>query len=215
MKILLALLASCLSLSAAFPVFIGNSQNYITNAGNNTWYFVITNRIVATYQGDLSIGVNAQQFLADVNILGPLTNTAGGIFGNAGGTFSFVSASGYGKPIYNVSGTGGANTNFTIQATQSLVQVNGGLTNISLTIMGGEAGRAWEGCFVATNFTASDRTLAFSAVSNSWQSVTHFDGVATNGQTLTITNLTAVSVWWRIIGSNVLYAAKHITNPSN
>jgi hypothetical protein len=126
-----------------------------------------------------------------------------------------ITATGFGKLPNTVSGLGGANTNFTLLATQSLVYINGGLTNVSVILMGGESGRVWEGSFTATNWTANDRTLAFNAISNQWRSVTHFDGVATNGETLTITNNTAIVVWWRLNGSNVLYAAKHVTLPGN
>lgn len=269
MKTLLALLASCLSLSAAFPVFFGNQNNYISNdvtvgiwhvfiegervAVFNTNGITLTNNngilIAKTNNSTTSIiqvdvrGVQVYRFTVSSNVFTIVdainndavlqydlskrilniansavsirtdtlisTNLGSAIFNQD------VTSAGYAKSIQTVSGTGGANTNFTIQSTQAMVFANGGLTNISLTIMGGETTRAWEGSFVATNFTASDRTMAFSAVSNSWQSVTHFDGVSTNGQTLTITNGTGVAVWWRIIGSNVLYAAKHITNPSN
>lgn len=125
-----------------------------------------------------------------------------------------TTVSGWSKTIQTVSGTGGANTNFTIQSQQGMVFFDLGTTNASLTIMGGETTRAWEGAFVGTNRTATDRTLAFSAVSNSWRSVTHYDGVSTNGETLTCTNNTAIAGWWRIVGSNVLVALKHVSLPA-
>lgn len=269
MKILAALLASCLSLSAAFPVFFGNQNNYISNeVASGTWKIVVnsevigyfdTNGITITNNNGITFaktnnstvamityqvsGVTVYDFLLSSNAftirdavngdpviqydlskrLMTVANTAVQYRSdtltatNFGSTVFHqdVTAAGWAKKIQTISGTGGANTNFTIQSTQAMVFINGGLTNVSVTIMGGETGRAWEGSFVCTNLTGTDRTLAFSAVSNNWRSVTHFDGVATNGETLTITNGTAVSVWWRIVGSNILYAAKHVSNPAN
>lgn len=268
MKTLLALLASCLSLSAAFPVFFGNQNNYISNDVTvGIWHVFIegervavfnTNGITLTNNNGILIAKtnNSTTSIIQVDVRGVqvyrltvssnvftivdainndavlqydlskrilnIANSAVSIrtdslistnFGSAIFHQDITSA-GYAKTIQTITGTGGANTNFTLQSTQAMVFIDVGKTNASLIIMGGETTRAWEGALVGTNRTGTDRTFAFNALSNSWQSVTHYDGVSTNGETLTVTNNTGVAIWWRLVGSNVLYAAKHITLPA-
>ncbi len=270
MRYIVALLVSCLSLSAAFPVFFGNPNNYISNDVTvGVWHLVIegervgvfnTNGITLTNNNGFLIsktngatlsvlqinvsGTQVYRITTSSNVLSiidainsdtvfqydlskrimTLANSAISVRTDTFASTNFgssvfhqdVSSAGFGKFANTVSGVGGANTNFTLLATQSLVYLDGGTTNVNIVaLMGGEASRAWEGSFEATNWTATSRTLSFSSVSNSWRSVTHYDGVSTNAEPLTITNLSSVVVWWRVLGSNVLYAAKHVTLPGN
>lgn len=213
MKKLLTLALLSTSLSAfglGFPVFIGNQNNYITNRGDNTWAFVITNKIVCIWQGNLNIGAVAEQFLADVTILGPLTNTASGIFANAG-----IYSQAYANTITTVSGVGGANTNFTFQASDAETHVDAGTTNVNIVaIMGGTNSFSFQKHIVFTNRTATSRTISFSSTSNSWVALQEYDGI-TNAGPITVTNGQAVYMWLKVRGSNVAYAYKPARNPAN
>lgn len=68
-----------------------------------------------------------------------------------------------------VSGTGGANTNFTLLASIGKAFING-FTNVSIrAIMGGVAGYTHTFSITITNGSGSNRTLEFSPVTNAWK----------------------------------------------
>lgn len=114
-----------------------------------------------------------------------------------------------------VLGVGGANTNFTFQASDTETHVDAGTTNVNIVaIMGGTSSISWTKHVVFTNRTATSRTISFSSTTNSWVAAQEYDGV-TNAGPITVTNFQAVYMWLKVRGSNVLYAYKNARNPAN
>jgi len=98
-----------------------------------------------------------------------------------------------------VTGTGGANTNFTLLATQPEVSING-FTNVSIrAVMGYDASLVDYWTVVITNGSGSSRTLEFSAVTNNWR----FNGVYGTNAPNTLTNATRLELSGRQHGTNV------------
>lgn len=267
MKILAALLASCLSLAAAsFPVFIGDPIDYLTNRGDAI-ILVSSNRIVAiigrdhrdvlftnnssevvlkldngsaaTQLGFYRNGGEAIRFSVDTTgkfklidstnslisfleydtatelLRLPLVQGGGTVLAFDGSKNIFATNLPYNvsTPI-QVSGVGGANTNFTFQASDAVTYVDAGTSNVNIVaIMGGSTSLVWEKSIIFTNRTATSRTISFSAVTNNFIALQEYDGV-TNAGPITVTNSQAVYMWATVRGSNVAYAFKPARNPS-
>lgn len=114
-----------------------------------------------------------------------------------------------------VLGVGGANTNFTFQASDKETHVDAGTTNVNIVaIMGGTSTLSWEKHIVFTNRTATSRSISFSPVTNNWIALQEYDGV-TNAGPIIVTNNQAVYMWLKVRGSNVAYAYKPARNPAN
>lgn len=267
MRILAALFASCLSLSAAsFPIFIGDSIDYFTNSGS--WIILVSSNRVVGYIGrdhrDLLLTNNSTVVVLKLDNGSAATqlgfNRNGGeairLAVDTTGKFKMLDATnalvsfleydtatqilrlprvaGGGTVLaldgsknvfatnlpYNVStpiqvtGVGGANTNFTFQASDATTYVDAGTTNVNIVaIMGGDTSLSWEKSIIFTNLTATSRAISFSAVSNNWVALQEYDGV-TNAGPITVTNSQAVWMWCKVRGSNVAYAFKAARNPS-
>jgi hypothetical protein len=108
-----------------------------------------------------------------------------------------------------ISGVGGANTNFTLLATQPEVYING-FTNVSIRgVMGyNDSTVAYWTC-VITNGSGSDRTLEFSAVTNRYR----FAGTYGTNAPATITNNTTLEISGRQVGTNVFVAYGYFAWP--
>lgn len=108
-----------------------------------------------------------------------------------------------------VTGTGGANTNFTLQAIEPEVSING-FTNVSIrAVMQTDPSFAAYLNVTITNLSGSDRTLEFSAVTNRWR----FSGVYGTNAPSTITNNTALLLSLRCLGTNTLVGYSYFTAP--
>lgn len=98
-----------------------------------------------------------------------------------------------------VAGTGGANTNFVLQAQQPEVIINA-FTNVSLlAVMGYNASRIDYVNVTFTNGSGSDRTFQFQQTTNS----PRYASVYGTNAPVTITNMTAMMMSLRIHGTNV------------
>jgi hypothetical protein len=99
-----------------------------------------------------------------------------------------------------ISGVGGANTNFTIvlPAPESVIN---GFTNVSLrAVMATDAAKAIYWSLLVTNGSGSDRTLEFSAVTNRWR----FSGTYGTNAPSTLTNATQLLISGRSQGTNTV-----------
>lgn len=120
-----------------------------------------------------------------------------------------------GFQVGTVSGTGGANTNFTIQASgdESIIYVNAGTTNVNIVaIMGYSSTIAYRGTIILTNRTGTSRTFSLGATTNNWISLQKYDGISAP---FTVTNSQAGRFSWEILGTNVQYSYKPMDLPSN
>lgn len=108
-----------------------------------------------------------------------------------------------------VSGTGGANTNFTLQAIEPEVSING-FTNVSIrAVMQTDPTFAAYLNVTITNLSGSDRTLEFSAVTNRWR----FAGVYGTNAPSVLTNNTALLMSLRCLGTNTLVGYSYFAAP--
>jgi hypothetical protein len=99
-----------------------------------------------------------------------------------------------------ISGVGGANTNFTLvlPAPESVIN---GFTNVSLrAVMATDAAKAIYWSLLVTNGGGSDRTLEFSAVTNRWR----FSGTYGTNAPNTLTNATQLLISGRSLGTNTV-----------
>ncbi len=108
-----------------------------------------------------------------------------------------------------IAGVGGANTNFTGQATDGVVYIDGGTTNVNfVAIMPGTAGLTYFPTYVISNLTTTSRLLsANDPTTNFWHNLQQYDGVS-----LTISNKHTGIFSVMINGSNTWYAFKQSTN---
>lgn len=98
-----------------------------------------------------------------------------------------------------ITGVGGANTNFTLQAQQPEVVINA-FTNVCLNaIMSYDPGRVDYVNLTMTNGSGSDRTFQFQATTNH----VRWAGVYGTNAPVIITNATALTISFRIQGTNV------------
>jgi len=98
-----------------------------------------------------------------------------------------------------ITGVGGANTNFTLISTQPEVYING-FTNVSIrAVMGYDSALVDYWTCVITNGSGSARTLEFSAVTNNWR----FNGVYGTNAPSSLTNATRLEISGRQHGTNV------------
>lgn len=103
-------------------------------------------------------------------------------------------------PVSQISGVGGANTNFTIvlPAPESVIN---GFTNVSVrAVMNTDTTKAHYWSLLLTNGGGSDRTLEFSAVTNRWR----FSGTYGTNAPNTITNATQLLISGRSLGTNTI-----------
>lgn len=99
-----------------------------------------------------------------------------------------------------ITGTGGANTNFTLLATNAETTING-FTNVSIrAVMSYVDGVSLYWTCLITNGSGSDRTLEFSAVTNRYR----FAGTYGTNAPSTLTNNTQLLISGRSLGTNTL-----------
>lgn len=120
-----------------------------------------------------------------------------------------IATNGVAFNITSATGTGAANTNFIRFATDGVVYLDAGTTNILLTVMHGTAGLQYFPTFILTNLTTTSRVLHLSSVSNFWQNLQSYDGIAFP---YTITNKHRAVLACSIEGSNTIVAIKQMTN---
>lgn len=107
-------------------------------------------------------------------------------------------------------GVGGANTNFTGQATDGVVYIDGGTTNVNfVAIMPGTTGNTYLPTYIITNLTTTARQFSFSSVTNFLIPLQFYDSVSLP---ITITNKHRLLFTAIVNGSNVTWAAKQATN---
>jgi len=112
--------------------------------------------------------------------------------------------------VTTIAGVGGANTNFTGQATDGVVYVDGGTTNVNIVaVMPGTAGRTYFPTWIITNLTATPRNISFSTVSNSVQNLGQYGGLTLP---LVISNKHTVTLAMAVTGSNVIVGSQICTN---
>lgn len=116
-----------------------------------------------------------------------------------------------------VSGVGGANTNFTLQAygvsSRPVQYIDAGTTNVNIVaIMQGQNSVVNRGTLILTNRTGTSRIFSLGATTNNWISLQQFDGISAP---FTITNSQAGRFEWEIHGTNVQYAFKPMALPTN
>jgi hypothetical protein len=147
-----------------------------------------------------------------------ITNvTAGDVFqvlGVSGNNVTVTNTPKNGHRTSTITGTGGANTNFTGNALGGkYVYIDGGTTNVNfVAIMNYSSSVQLEQVYIITNRTATSRTVSFGTSTNNWIPLQLYDG--TSGP-YTVTNSQALWLTTSTIGTNVYYAAKHMANPSN
>lgn len=120
-----------------------------------------------------------------------------------------------GYQVGTVAGVGGANTNFTIQASgdESIIYVNAGTTNVNIVaIMGYSSTIAYRGTVILTNRTATARNFSLGATTNNWISLQKYDGISAP---FVVTNSLAGRFTYEILGTNVQYSYKPMDLPSN
>lgn len=131
------------------------------------------------------------------------------------GVDSVIVTNNIGFKVGTVAGVGGANTNFTLQASgdESIIYVNAGTTNVNIVaIMGYSSTIAYRGTLILTNRTGTARTLSLDATTNNWISLQKYDGISAP---FTVTNSQAGRLSWEILGTNVQYSYKPMDLPSN
>lgn len=112
--------------------------------------------------------------------------------------------------ITTITGTGGANTNFTGQATDGVVYINAGTTNVNIVaIMPGPTALQYFPVYILTNLTSTDRLLSLSSVTNRWVGLQGYDGISVP---YTITNKHTAWFTVSLQGSNAFWAIKQATN---
>ena len=143
--------------------------------------------------------------VSDGSILTNLVNSA--INFPTTGIASNITAVAYNSS--SVSGVGGANTNFTLLATQAETYVNG-FTNVSIrAIMQYSPAKIFYPNVVITNGGGSDRTLEFSAVTNRYR----FVGVYGTNAPSVLTNGTQLHLGFRCDGTNTTVAYGYFAWP--
>lgn len=188
------------------------------SAANQIGFSVNGGAIGIMYSAGLSLGFPLQFGAAASSPDTEIKRIASGVVG-VGTTNIYLRdvtvTNNIGYQVGTVSGVGGANTNFTLQAAadESIIYVDAGTTNVNLVaIMGYSSTIAYRGTVILTNRTATPRTLSLGATTNNWISLQQFDGITAP---FTITNSLAGRFSWEILGTNVQYSFKPMALPSN
>lgn len=109
----------------------------------------------------------------------------------------------------NTTGVGGANTNFTLLATNAETTING-FTNVSIrAVMSYVDGVSLYWTCLITNGSGSDRTLEFSAVTNRFR----FAGTYGTNAPSVLTNATQLLISGRSLGTNTLIGYSYFAWP--
>lgn len=109
----------------------------------------------------------------------------------------------------NITGVGGANTNFTLLATNAETTING-FTNVSVrAVMSYVDGVSLYWTCLITNGSGSDRTLEFSAVTNRFR----FAGTYGTNAPSVLTNATQLLISGRSLGTNTLIGYSYFAWP--
>jgi hypothetical protein len=118
--------------------------------------------------------------------------------------------SGIGYEAGTLAGVGGANTNFTGQAANAVIYLDGGTTNVNfVAIMPGANGIQYFPTYIITNLTATARAISLSSVTNRWVGLQQYDGVTLP---LTLTNKHTGWLSVSLLGTNAHWAFKQATN---
>lgn len=122
---------------------------------------------------------------------------------------SLTLGNGLGFTSAEITGTGGANTNFTLTAKMGDRYINAS-TNVSLrAVMGFTPGTPFYWTLLITNGSGANRTLEFSDQTNRWR----FQGVYGTNPPSVITNNTALLLSGRSEGSNTLVGYSYFAWP--
>lgn len=157
-----------------------------------------------------TVGPNGGDFFTYDTTTGTWTNIAstgtGSVVRNTTPTF----AQGVAYANQTIAGVGGANTNFTGQATDGVVYVDGGTTNVNfVAIMPGTSGNTYFPTYIISNLTTTARQFSFSSVTNFLIPLQFYDGISFP---ITITNKHRLILSTMVNGSNVTWEAKQATN---
>jgi hypothetical protein len=177
-----------------------------------TWNFAVG----GSYDSHLAINVGSQSTFYQPANAG-LTNVANETVIRIGqvdvrtnlNVSQIVSTNGIGYVNSTIAGAGGALTNFISQATAGVAYLNGGTTNVNLTIEPGVSGLTYFPTFIISNLTTTARTLSLSATGNVWYGLQGYDSVTAP---ITITNKHTGILSAMINGTNVNWAWKVRTN---
>lgn len=160
-----------------------------------------TNLLYITFDGTNFIGRSGQDLLTGT---GPYMAQTGATF------YAATTLSGTAYTNQTIAGVGGANTNFTGQAADAVVYIDGGTTNVNfVAIMPGTAGVSYFPTYIITNLTATSRLISASAVTNRLINLQQYDGITFP---ITLTNKHTAYIAAHLNGSNFTYAIKQCTN---
>lgn len=174
-----------------------------------------TNKFLFIWNGTNVAGHNLQ-VLTDGT--GPYALMTNGTFRSVGeehirtnlNVKQIVSTNGVAYVNSTISGVGGANTNFTGQATDGVVYINGGTTNVNfVAVMPGTDGLTYFPTYVISNLTTTARNVSLAATTNFWRNLQQYDGV-TAPFVLTNKHTGILSVM--LNGTNSWYTWKQSTN---
>jgi hypothetical protein len=141
----------------------------------------------------LSVNTNG-----DVNVSGPMSV----------GAITHTNSDNYINQT--LAGVGGANTNFTGQASSGVTYIDGGTTNVNfVAIMPGTSGQTYFSTYIISNLTTTARQLSFSSVTNNLFNLQQYDGITFP---ITLTNKHRLLLSVMLNGSNLTWAAKQCTN---
>jgi len=201
--------------NVVYKLWLSNQTFTATWPGTWNWPF---------QPGGTAPSVQSGQYIINIQHIGPVTNAwveQGPTYGFVGDglhvvlttngtTITAVGTNNSAFVNQTIAGVGGANTNFTGQASDGVVYIDGGTTNVNIVaIMPGTTGVTYFPTYIITNLTTTPRQISISSVTNFPINLGQYDGITLP---YTITNKHRVIMACAVNGTNLTYTFKQCTN---